>query len=133
MEARRARWEDRVARRHYRSGSHGLFFGAIVVAVGCLLLLDNLGIVRFHDIWQYWPVLLVAFGVSRIVDSRTPSGWIWGGMVTLVGAFLLLDTLDIIAFQLRGGLAGTSDRVWRERAGTRAGTQSIPGWRAAVP
>src|ERR1700733_3246829 len=96
--ARQARWEGRAARRHYRSGSHGLFFGAIVVAVGCLLLLDNLGIVRFHDIWQYWPVLLVAFGVARIVDSRTPSGWIWGGMVTLVGAFFLLDTLDIITF-----------------------------------
>ncbi len=96
QEARRARWEDRMSRRHYRSGSHGLFFGAIVVAVGILLLLDNLGIFRFHDIWQYWPVLLVAFGVSRIVDSRTPSGWIWGGAVTLVGAFFLLDTLDIL-------------------------------------
>ena len=96
--ARQTRWEARAARRHYRSGSHGLFFGAIVVAIGCMLLLDNLGIVRFHDIWQYWPVLLVAFGVARIVDSRTPSGWIWGGMVTLVGAFFLLDTLDIISF-----------------------------------
>jgi predicted membrane protein len=98
MEARRARWEGRMARHRYHSAHSGIFFGAIVVAVGCLLLLDNLGIVRFHDIWQYWPVLLVAWGVSRIVDSRTPSGWIWGGVVALVGAFLLLDTLDIIVF-----------------------------------
>jgi len=98
QEARRARWEDRMARRQYRSGSHGLFFGAIVVAVGVLLLLDNLGIFRFHDIWQYWPVLLIAFGVSRIVDSRTPSGWIWGGVLALVGAFFLLDNLEIISF-----------------------------------
>ncbi len=98
MEMKRARWEDRAARRQYRSGSHGIFFGAIVVAIGVLLLLDNLGIFRFHDVWQYWPVLLVAYGVSRIVDSRTPSGWIWGGVVALVGAFFLLDTLDIIAF-----------------------------------
>jgi predicted membrane protein len=97
---RRARWEDRMSRRHYRSGSHGIFFGAIVVAVGCLLLLDNLGIFRFHDIWQYWPVLLIAFGASRIVDSRTLSGWIWGGMVTLVGAFFLLRNLDILPFDL---------------------------------
>jgi predicted membrane protein len=98
MEARKARWDDRMARRHNHSGTSGLFFGAIVVAAGFLLLLDNLGIVRFHDVWQYWPVLLVAWGVSRIVDSRTPSGWIWGGMLALVGAFLLLDTLDIIVF-----------------------------------
>src|SRR5580658_6141654 len=98
QQERRARWEDRMTRRRNYPGSHGIFFGAIVVAVGCLLLLDNLGIVRFHDIWQYWPVLLVAFGVSRIVDSRTPSGYVWGGIVALIGAFLLLDTLDIIVF-----------------------------------
>lgn len=98
QDARRARWEGRMARHQYRSGTHGLFFGAIVVAIGVLLLLDNLGIFRFHDVWQYWPVLLVAYGVSRIVDARAPSGWIWGGMIALVGAFLLLDTLDIIAF-----------------------------------
>jgi len=98
MEARRARWEDRAVRRRYRSGNHGIFFGAIVVAVGVLLLLDNLGIFRFRDVWQYWPVLLVAWGVSRIVDSNSPSGYVFGGVVTLIGAFLLLDNLDIISF-----------------------------------
>src|SRR5258708_12949995 len=76
QEVRRARWEQRMARHRY-PGSHGLFFGAIVVAVGILLLLDNLGIFRFHDIWQYWPVLLVAFGVARLVDSPPLSRWIW--------------------------------------------------------
>jgi predicted membrane protein len=95
---RRARWEDRMSRRHYHPGSHGFFFGAIVVALGFLLLLDNLRIVRFHDVWQYWPVLLIAYGVSRIVDGRTPSGYVWGGAVALIGAFLLLDNLDIIVF-----------------------------------
>jgi predicted membrane protein len=98
QEARRARWEGRMAMRRNYPGHSGLFFGAIVVAVGCLLLLDNLGYLRFHDFWQYWPVLLVAWGVSRIVDSRSPAGWVWGGAVALVGAFLLLDTLDIIVF-----------------------------------
>jgi predicted membrane protein len=98
MEGRRARWENRMSRRGYRSGSHGILFGVMVVVVGCLLLLDNLGIVRFQDVWQYWPAFLVAWGVSRVIDSRTPAGWIWGGLIALFGAFLLLDTLDIIVF-----------------------------------
>lgn len=99
QEARRARWEDRVTRRQYRhQGSHGIFLGAMVVALGFMLLLDNLGIVRFHDLWQYWPVLLIAYGVSRVVDSHSPSGYFWGGGIALTGAFLLLDNLDIIPF-----------------------------------
>jgi predicted membrane protein len=100
QEMRRQRWEQRMTRHRSNSGVSGLFFGAIIVAAGCLLLLDNLGIVRFHDIWQYWPVLLVAWGVSRIVDSRSPSGWVWGGIIALIGAFLLLDALDIFVFNI---------------------------------
>lgn len=98
MDARRQRWEDRRARRAYRSHNHGIFFGVVVVAIGCLLLLDNLGIVRFRDIWQYWPVLLIVWGMSHLIDSRTPSGWIWGGMIALVGTLFLLDNLDIFVF-----------------------------------
>ncbi|MGA2214618.1 MAG: DUF5668 domain-containing protein [Bryobacteraceae bacterium] len=99
QEARRARWENRMAQRQYRhSGSHGIFLGAIVVAIGLMLLLDNLRIVRFHDVWQYWPVLLIAYGVSRIVDGHSPSGYFWGGGIALTGAFLLLDNLDILPF-----------------------------------
>jgi predicted membrane protein len=100
QEARRARWEDRMAGRSYRSGSHGISFGLIVAVIGFVLLLDNLGFVRLHDVWQYWPALLVAYGVSRIVDSRSLSGYVWGGVVTLIGAFLLLDALDIFPSNL---------------------------------
>lgn len=95
---RQARWEARMTRRQYRTGTHGVLFGAIIVAIGCLLLLDNFGIIRFHDIWQYWPVLLIVWGGSHLMNSHSPAGWVWGGMIALIGAFLLLDTLDIIVF-----------------------------------
>lgn len=96
MEARRQRWEDRRARRGYRSHNHGIFFGVVVVAIGCLLLLDNLGIFYIRDVWQYWPVLLIVWGLSHLMDSRTPSGWVWGGAVALIGAFWLLRNLGVI-------------------------------------
>jgi len=99
QQEKRARWEDRMARRrNHHHGSHGIFFGAIVVAIGFMLLLDNLRIVRFHDLWQYWPVLLIAYGVSRVVDGNSPSAYFWGGGIALTGAFLLLDNLDILPF-----------------------------------
>src|ERR1700676_587498 len=91
--------QRRMERRNrYRSGAGGIVIGALIVAVGLMILLDNMGIVRFHDVWRYWPVLLIVFGVSRILESRAPAGYIWGGVLTLAGALLLLDNLDIVVF-----------------------------------
>jgi predicted membrane protein len=95
---RMQRWEDRRLRRAHRSGTGGMVVGGLIVIIGLLILLDNMGIVRIHDVWRYWPVLLIVFGVSKILESRGPSGYIWGGILTLAGALLLLDNLEIIVF-----------------------------------
>jgi predicted membrane protein len=95
---RQTRWEARMARRRAYPGTGGFFAGAIVAAIGLLLLLDNLGIVRFHDIWQYWPVLLIVWGVSHILSSRNAFSYAWGGVIALIGALFLLNNLDIVFF-----------------------------------
>ena len=84
--------------RHFRSGGGGIVLGGLIVIIGLFILLDNMGIVRVHDVWRYWPVLLIVFGVSRILESHAPAGYIWGGVVTLAGALILLDNLDIVVF-----------------------------------
>ncbi len=98
LEEKRKRREERMSRRQYRSPASGILIGGIIVMLGLALLLDNMGIVRFHDLWRYWPVLLIVWGVSRILSSQHVSGYIWGGSVALIGAFILLDSLDIIVF-----------------------------------
>lgn len=95
---RQARWEARLARRRANPGAGGFFAGAIVVAVGLLLLLDNMGIVRFRDIWQYWPVLLIVWGVSHILTGHNAFCYAWGGVIALIGALFLLNNLDIMVF-----------------------------------
>ncbi len=99
IQRKMSRLEDRMRRRQYRhSGGSGIVIGGIIVLVGLALLLDNMGIVQFHDLWRYWPVFLIVYGVSRILSCRAVSSLIWGGAIALIGAFLLLDNLDIIAF-----------------------------------
>jgi hypothetical protein len=95
------RWDDRMKRRmerrqRYGSGAGGMVVGALIVAIGLLILLDNMGIFRVHDVWHYWPVLLIVFGVSKILEARAAAGYVWGGVLTLAGALLLLDNLDIV-------------------------------------
>lgn len=89
-----------MRRWRHRSGASGIVIGGVIVLVGLALLLDNMGIVRFHDVWRYWPVLLIIYGVSRVLDGQTVSRYIWGGAIALIGAFVLLDNLDIVVFDV---------------------------------
>jgi cell wall-active antibiotic response 4TMS protein YvqF len=94
-----ARMQRRMERRQrYGHGAGGMVIGGLIVIIGLMILLDNMGIVRFHDVWRYWPVLLIVVGVAKILESVTPPGYIWGGVITLAGALLLLDNLDIVVF-----------------------------------
>jgi predicted membrane protein len=74
----------------------GMVIGGLIVVVGLAFLLDNLGIVRIYDIWRYWPVVLVAYGISRVLESRSPASYVWGGLCALVGALLLLTELHVL-------------------------------------
>src|SRR5579884_1970669 len=75
----------------YRRSSHHLVLGMIIVGIGLLLLLENLGIPGIHDLWRFWPVILIAVGLAKMVENPTPAGVIWGGIVAGVGTIFLLD------------------------------------------
>jgi len=66
-----------------------------------MFLLDNLGIVSFHEIARYWPVILIALGVVKLVDSHGTGSLVFGGLLSGVGALLLLDNLGIFYFDWR--------------------------------
>lgn len=82
--------------RRRRSGLHGMVFGLIILSIGVLLLLDNLNILRFHDVWRLWPVLLIAVGVAKLIDCYGVVGRVWGGLLTFAGVALLLNNLGYL-------------------------------------
>jgi len=74
--------------------SAGLIFGFAVVAVGVLFLLDNFG-VPVGWVWGYWPVILIAIGLAKLVDSRETSGRTGGAIIMLVGLVLIADKIHL--------------------------------------
>ena len=80
-----------------RRGSHGpgIVFAFLMIGAGVLLFLDNVGLFHFHDIWRFWPVALIALGVSKLFETRGAGGMVWAAMATLVGTAFLLDNLGI--------------------------------------
>ncbi len=52
-----------------------MFFGIVLVIIGAILLLSELGIIHNWSFWSYlWPVLIIAVGVRMIVGDRRRQG-----------------------------------------------------------
>ncbi len=77
-----------------------MILGASVIVLGVIFLLDNLGYIYAGDYWDFWPAILIIFGLSKIVQPRGSSGRIAGAVFTIIGVALLLDNLRIIYFDI---------------------------------
>jgi len=42
----------------------------ILIGLGALFLLDELGVLHMHNLWRFWPLVLIAIGV-RVLMRRT--------------------------------------------------------------
>ncbi|HTP08087.1 MAG TPA: DUF5668 domain-containing protein [Anaerolineae bacterium] len=97
-----------------------LIGGSLLVALGVLLLLDQAHTLP-PFVWQYWPVVLIAWGLWKWGQRlrakedrwagpdygtglyvirhrrRQASGWLPGLFLILLGSFLLWTTLDPLA------------------------------------
>jgi len=77
-----------------------LFVGMVVIALGALALLDNLNILDIGDVWSLWPLLLVAFGLARMLRPAGQPGRWTGTVLFLVGAWLMLQNLGLAPVRL---------------------------------
>jgi predicted membrane protein len=74
-----------------------LLIGILIIAVGVLFTLDNLGLAHADAYIRYWPLGLVAVGLLKIWQAREGCGGAFGGFVfTLAGLWLLVEqTVDV--------------------------------------
>lgn len=67
-----------------------LVSGLIIVAIGVLLLLAQFGFFNLSAIWRLWPLILVAVGAGKIINSSANSERWWGLFLIGFGGLLLL-------------------------------------------
>jgi hypothetical protein len=109
----------------------GILPALIVIGVGVIFLLNNLNIPFLHDIWRYWPGILIAVGVAKMVDSPVSSGRIIGGILMGVGGLLLADNLGYLNLTWENCwpliLIGAGVlMLWSRLAPPRAGMPNVP-------
>jgi predicted membrane protein len=74
-------------------GTRGLIFGVVVVIAGVTLLLDQMNLIDASRVFRFWPLILVAFGVSTLLTCQGAGRRFWGGFLILAGVALQLQEL----------------------------------------
>ncbi len=95
------RWQRREQMRQWQAqswrGRRPILPGVILLLVGTAFLLSNLGFFDIHLVREYWPVLLIIFGVAQAAfPRRGMHSILWGGGFIVVGGLLLAQTLGYI-------------------------------------
>lgn len=87
-------------------GRHGLWgafvLGIGIVALGVILILDNFGLIDASLLVPFWPLLLIVWGVSHLVQRYSSRRVFWGLSWIAVGAIILLNNLGVIAVGIQG-------------------------------
>jgi hypothetical protein len=73
-------------------------FGVILIVIGIVFLLDELGIMLIGHLETWWPMLLVLLGVSKMAWKRRVGA---GGWLVMVG--LWLQAVELSLFGLTFG------------------------------
>jgi Cell wall-active antibiotics response 4TMS YvqF/Domain of unknown function (DUF5668) len=96
-----------MTRRQTRGGGSGfpitpqLIFGLIVIFVGVVFTLDELGIAPSGSYLRYWPSALIAVGVAKLLHAREGGGAFAGLLFMLAGVWLQGEELNIIHVRLQ--------------------------------
>lgn len=107
-----------------------LILGLAVCALGVLFTLDRMDVLDAGSLIEYWPLFLVAIGVSRLLQAPGGSGRGFGLVLVVVGTWLLLYNLELVDFSLWDlwpvvlVLVGIG-MVWKALGGDRRGSRVL--------
>jgi hypothetical protein len=77
-----------------RAFTPSIVVSIVLIGVGTLFLLHNIGLLMIWDVWRFWPVALIIAGVSRLLGKHGPGDWLWGIFTILCGALWLSNNLN---------------------------------------
>ena len=79
-----------------------LLVGVALLVLGALWTMDNLGLTDASEFTRWWPVLLIVFGVAKVLGWGARRSAFSGAMWLVAGGWLLLHAFGIV----HAGFAG---------------------------
>ncbi len=65
--------------------------GLTLIVIGFFFLLDNMDLFYLHDIWKFWPFIIVAFGIGRIITAEGVRDYLKAGWLIFIGLWLYMS------------------------------------------
>jgi predicted membrane protein len=72
-----------------------LVAGALLILFGILFTLDNMGVLDAGEVLTYWPIILIAVGLLKIVQQPRERHRKVGWVLLAIGVFLQLQILGL--------------------------------------
>ncbi len=77
-----------------------MILGGLLILLGLLFTLDNLGVVNAGDLLDYWPLILIAVGFLKVLQRREDGQRAVGIVLIALGIFFQLRRLNVIDWSL---------------------------------
>ncbi len=107
-----------------------LLLGMFIASIGVLFTLENLDILHARQIFRYWPVLLIVFGLLKMGQAAERAGRIGGALMAFAGTILLGNRLGYLHFNIWSlwplVLVYIGLRMMTEAGGVRVTAQTFP-------
>jgi predicted membrane protein len=79
-----------------RPGGSKSLSAIILIVLGIVLFLDNLGIPPFNNVRAFWPLAISAFGLAQLTGSRSRCCTVWPWALIIIGVLLTLGNLHLL-------------------------------------
>ena len=81
---------------HNKRHSYGhLGVGLFLLVAGIALLLDKFDIFNAGPVWHYWPIIIIAIGLGKLLDAQFAWEYRKACSTLFIGAWLFISELHI--------------------------------------
>jgi hypothetical protein len=79
--------------KRYSYGHLGV--GLFLLIAGIVLMLDNLDIFYVDSVWHYWPLIIIAIGLGKLLDAQFAWEYRKASWMLFIGGWLLVSELHL--------------------------------------
>ena len=72
--------------------------GIFLLAAGIALMLDNFDIFNAGSVWHYWPIIIIAVGLGKLLDAEFAWEYRKACSTLFIGSWLFISELHIFGF-----------------------------------